>query len=907
MLKPLQKFILPVFLLTLSGLKAQTLNFTSTPVTNASENVSYSCPISATIDNNDELSFSTPTLPSWLTMSMSGATSSLKVTDSVFVNPGGVAGDAEGNYYVYQNDYGMYSEASYSRIYKITPDRKATLWATITHDNNNMEYGYSWSYCMIIVDHYLYVSLYNGYYENDNPAVIRLDMTQENPQAETVYSNSYAGILSMTYHDGYIYTANYWENKIGRIKVADNSYSDYVTNINGPFGLGFTPDGTLLIASYIGGKVVKYVDGQLSDAITGMSYPSDVKIDKNGYVYVSSATSNIRKYAPDLNSYTEIQSNGAYIYSMTLTPNGALVYSDIQHGYVYALQTGATLTGTPGHEHVGVHPVKVTVTNGSVSKDLEFSITVTDPNPPVVETYLPANNSSAIALDSTLHLEFSETIEKGSGKIFIKAKSDNSVLKTFDISSSSVTINDSVLSVKLGSKLPYLTEVYVEIETGAIKDVNDNDYVGISGASGWAYTTVEQTQEEQTILFAETKTVSYGDEDFAPGATTNAELEITYTSSDESIAEVVNGKIHIKKPGVINITAQQEGNENYFAATPVTQELTIKKKEIEVVLLGAPSITKVYDGTRDILLAEENYQLQGIVEGDEVKVSGLAKFADANAGSEKIISVHSLAIGGEDKDKYQLTAEETTVTGSITPKKIQVVASNTSKVYGAADGDFSYEVEGLLNEDHLTGSLSREVGKNVGEYDIQTGSLSAGNNYEIEFTGATFTITPANLVIKAEDKTKQQGKSNPSFTFSYQGLVNGDSPSSLLTQPQAKTLAEDKSPIGYYDIEVQGAASPNYNISYTKGRLSVVPGESSRVKAWSSSPSVLNVRIYAETAQKSALVLFTDAGQTIVLQRHQLNAGVNDFTINVSSLTPNIYVLHVNADKFKESQRVKIK
>ncbi len=195
----------------------------------------------------------------------------------------------------------------------------------------------------------------------------------------------------------------------------------------------------------------------------------------------------------------------------------------------------------------------------------------------------------------------------------------------------------------------------------------------------------------------------------------------------------------------------------------------------------------------------------------------------------------------------------------------------------------------------------------MGEYDIELGSLSAGNNYEIEFTGATLSITPANLVIKAEDKTKQQGKANPSFTFSYEGLVNGDSPSSLITQPQAQTPAEAKSPIGYYDIDVQGAASPNYNISYAKGRLAIVPGESSRVKAWSSSPSVLHVRIYAETAQKTALALFTDAGQTIVLQRHQLVAGVNDFTINVSSLTSNIYVLHVNADKFKESQRVKIK
>lgn len=904
MFKPLRNLLVPAFLLTLSGLQAQTLNFTSTPVTAATEKVPYSSPLSATINNNDELTFSAPTLPSWLTLSTSGSTSSTKVTDSIFPNVGGVAGDAEGNYYVFQNQYNYGSGDYNNHIYKITPDRKATLWATI---NNNLGYYSAWSYSMIIVDHYLYVALYSGYHEGDNPAVIRLDMTQENPEAETIYSNGYAGILSMTYHDGYIYTANYWENKIGRIKVSDNTYTDYITNVDGPFGLGFTPDGTLLIASYNSSKVFKYANEQLTEVITDINYPSDVKIDENGYVYVSSESSNIRKYAPDLNSYIEIQSGSLYIYSMTLTPNGSLVYSDWSQGHVYALQTGATLTGTPGHEHVGVHPVKVTVTNGEVSQDLEFSITVTDPNPPTVETYLPANNSTAISLDSTLHLEFSETIEKGSGKIFIKSKSDNSVLKTFDITSNSVTINDSILSVKLDSKLPYLTEVYVEIEAGAVKDVNDNNYAGISNPAAWAYTTVEQTQVEQVITFAASKTVSYGVADFEPGATTDSELEISYTSSDESVATIVNGKVHVKKPGVLMLTAKQEGNEDYFAATPAAQELVINKKEIEVALLAAPSISKIYDGNKNIELVSTNYKLEGIEDGDEVAVAGLAMFEDADAGTDKTVSVHSFTLGGADKHKYALATEQSTVKGIIIPKKIQVTAANQTKVYGTTEPAFSYEADGLLNDDVLSGSLSREAGKNVGEYEITTGSISAGNNYEIEYTGATLTITPANLVIRAEDKSRDQGKANPAFTFSYEGLAAGDSPSSLTTKPGAQTTADKNSPIGYYDISVEGANSSNYNISYVKGRLSVLPGESSRVKAWSSSPSVLQVRIYAESAQKAALVLYTDAGQSIVLQRHQLNAGVNNFTVNVGSLTPNIYILHVNADKFKESQRVKIK
>jgi hypothetical protein len=84
-------------------------------------------------------------------------------------------------------------------------------------------------------------------------------------------------------------------------------------------------------------------------------------------------------------------------------------------------------------------------------------------------------------------------------------------------------------------------------------------------------------------------------------------------------------------------------------------------------------------------------------------------------------------------------------------------------------------------------------------------------------------ITPAPLTITANNQTKVYGAALPSLTVSYSGFVNGDSSSSLTTQPTISTTATAKSTVGSYTITVSGAVDPNYTISYVAGTLSVTP------------------------------------------------------------------------------------
>ncbi len=124
-------------------------------------------------------------------------------------------------------------------------------------------------------------------------------------------------------------------------------------------------------------------------------------------------------------------------------------------------------------------------------------------------------------------------------------------------------------------------------------------------------------------------------------------------------------------------------------------------------------------------------------------------------------------------------------------------------------------------ESILTGALSRAAGKNVGTYPINIGTLSAGNNYSIAYTGADFTISPASLMITANNKTKVYGASIPELTVTYEGLVNGDiAPATL---PSITTTATEASNVGSYPITASGASDNNYNITFVNGTLSVKP------------------------------------------------------------------------------------
>jgi subtilisin-like proprotein convertase family protein len=87
----------------------------------------------------------------------------------------------------------------------------------------------------------------------------------------------------------------------------------------------------------------------------------------------------------------------------------------------------------------------------------------------------------------------------------------------------------------------------------------------------------------------------------------------------------------------------------------------------------------------------------------------------------------------------------------------------------------------------------------------------------------TINVSPAPLIITANNTNNVYGAALPAFTASYSGFVNGDTAASLSTPVTLGTSAAASSPVGTYPVTASGAADANYAISYLNGTLTVNP------------------------------------------------------------------------------------
>jgi gliding motility-associated-like protein len=85
----------------------------------------------------------------------------------------------------------------------------------------------------------------------------------------------------------------------------------------------------------------------------------------------------------------------------------------------------------------------------------------------------------------------------------------------------------------------------------------------------------------------------------------------------------------------------------------------------------------------------------------------------------------------------------------------------------------------------------------------------------------TFTIVPKALILRANNTSKIYGDANPSFSFSYSGLVAGDV--EIDQVPRISTTASNTSGVGNYPITLTGGSDPNYTLTRVEGVLEVSP------------------------------------------------------------------------------------
>ena len=176
--------------------------------------------------------------------------------------------------------------------------------------------------------------------------------------------------------------------------------------------------------------------------------------------------------------------------------------------------------------------------------------------------------------------------------------------------------------------------------------------------------------------------------------------------------------------------------------------------------------------------------------------------------------------------------------------------------------------------------MTRVAGEDVGTYAITQGGLTAGNNYEISFTGANLTITKAELKIMAKNHAITYGDTPASNGVTYTGFVNSDTESALKGSLDYDFSYTQYGNVGNYTITPKGLTSDNYEITFVKGKLTVNAKEVSLT--WSETTSfTYDGSLHTLTATATGLINDDEIGVTVT--GAQANAG--NHTATASALT----------------------
>lgn len=324
-------------------------------------------------------------------------------------------------------------------------------------------------------------------------------------------------------------------------------------------------------------------------------------------------------------------------------------------------------------------------------------------------------------------------------------------------------------------------------------------------------------------------------------------------------------------------------NRLYTNSATITQNYSIDRKSVTITNVGVAD--KIYNGTTSATITGTPV-INGKVTGDDVSVAGgTANFTTADAGVVKLATITGYNLTGTAAPNYLLNGMPISASAEISKKTLTVIAQAKTKVFGNSDPALTYTSSGLVGPDAISGSLERVAGENVGTYAVQMGSLDAGSNYNMNFTGANFTITAAPLPLVAftppasliYDGTAKNHTASASGVGSFAYLYTGSSPSFSGTNGPTNA--------GSYRLVVT-SADPNYSGSATNDFVisKALPGVT-----WTN-PAAITYGTALSSAQLDATSSVAGTFNYNPTNGAILNAGTNTLTAVFSATDSNNYV-----------------
>ena len=278
--------------------------------------------------------------------------------------------------------------------------------------------------------------------------------------------------------------------------------------------------------------------------------------------------------------------------------------------------------------------------------------------------------------------------------------------------------------------------------------------------------------------------------------------------------------------GVYPITYSYAGNATLWTASDATTTLTVTNQTVPTITTW-PSATGITYGAS---------LSSSTLSGGSASVPGTFTFTSPTTTPSAGSYGASGTFTPDDLALYSIVTVPGAINVAVAQKSLTVDSPTvTPKSYTGTDGaTITGALNGLLPADvglvTLVGTgnfLDVNVGTGITVTAAATLSGAQAGNYSLtQPSGLTGDITPATLTVTANNATRAVGASDPTFTYTITGYVNGEdevsaglSGSALLT-----TTATNVSPEGAYpiDCDLNDLAAANYSFTAADGTLYVV-------------------------------------------------------------------------------------
>ena len=234
----------------------------------------------------------------------------------------------------------------------------------------------------------------------------------------------------------------------------------------------------------------------------------------------------------------------------------------------------------------------------------------------------------------------------------------------------------------------------------------------------------------------------------------------------------------------------------------------------------------------------------------------------------------------------------------VLPRPLAVTAEVKTKTYDSVDPVLTYSTVGLVAGDSVSGSLTRVAGEDVGSYVIGEGSIRAGDNYAIAFTGSNLTITAKTLTITAAAQTKVYDSVDPALTYTQSGLKSGDTITGALSRVVGENVGTFA--IGLGDVTAGGNYAINFvpaNLTITAKTLTITAAAQTKVYD-SVDPALTYSTIGLKSGDSLSGALTRDPGEnvgTFAIRAGNLGNTNYSITFNSANLTITAKTLTITA------------